>query len=402
MEVERIEFRSGAGAAAAVPSPKAKETAMTEKYASHVRKVDTGLMLGLLTAAFGMMAATSANAGLVTVPNSDFLQAGNAGTVGGGLVNPPATNVPIGTSGGPWTGNYSGVLTILAPPTLTIDSGAGTATISGIAGLSIATIINNGGYFNQTLSSTPYVATKRYTVWTNITSGELLDLGLLTDTGVGVALRSGGTTLASSATAGAGLVNLSLLGADLYRLTLVYDTGASVSGNVDIALFDQPAGLLTASLVPSVSFSKVGLNVGAITDSTTQMQVSGLGSLSAEVNTPFAGTLKVLVTDAVGNPQEGVIINADAPAAGASAVLTSSIESGTSIRAVSGNDGIAEINATANEIAGCYNVTATLPGSPSKAVFHMRNWSVEQMARFSAGGMIPYLFQDSIFCDGFE
>jgi hypothetical protein len=79
-------------------------------------------------------------------------------------------------------------------PTLTIDSGAGTATISGIAGLSIATIINNGGYFNQTLSSTPYVATKRYTVWTNITSGELLDLGLLTDTGVGVALRSGGTT----------------------------------------------------------------------------------------------------------------------------------------------------------------------------------------------------------------
>jgi hypothetical protein len=72
-------------------------------------------MLGLLTAAFGMMTATSANAGLVTVPNSDFLQAGNAGTVGGGLVNPPATNVPIGTSGGPWTGNYSGVLTILAP-----------------------------------------------------------------------------------------------------------------------------------------------------------------------------------------------------------------------------------------------------------------------------------------------
>lgn len=374
---------------------------MTEKYATRVRKVDRGLMLGL-TAALGLMAAASANAGLVTVPNSDFLQAGNAGAVGGGLANLSETNASIGTSGGPWKGNYAGALAILLPPTLTIDSGAGTATISGIAGLNIVTIISNSGYFNQTLSSTPYLANKRYTVWTDITAGELLDLGLLTDTGVGVALRSGGTTLASSATAGAGLVNLSLLGADLYRLTLVYDTGASVSGNVDIALFDQPAGLVTVNLIPSVSFSKVGLNVGAITDATTQMHVSGLGSLSAEVNTPFAGTLKVLVTDANGNPQEGVIVNADAPATGASAVLAGSIESGTSMRAISDSSGIAEISATANAVAGCYSVTATLPGSPSKAVFHMRNWSVEQMARFSADGVIPYLFQDSIFCDGFE
>lgn len=374
---------------------------MTEKYASRVRKVDWGLMLGL-TAALGMMVAAPASAGLLTVPNSDFLQAGNAGTVGGGLLTVPATNVGIGTSGGPWLGNYAGVLNVLAPPTLTIDATAGTATISGLAGLSVTGIINNGGYFSQTLSSTPYEATKRYTVWTDVTAGELLNLGLLTDTGVGVALRSGGTVLASSTTAGPGLVSLSLLGGDLYRLTLVYDTGASVSGNVDVTLFDQPAGLLTVNLIPSVSFSKVGLNVGAITDATTQMQVSGLGSLSAEVNTPFAGTLKVLVTDAGGNPLEGVIINADAPTAGASATLASSIESGTSIRAVSGSDGIAEISATANEIAGCYNVTATLPGSPSKAVFHMRNWSVEQMARFGAAGVIPYLLQDSIFCDGFE
>jgi len=374
---------------------------MTEKDASRVHKVDRGSMLAGL-ATLGLMAATSAHAGLLTVPNADFALAGNAGSVGGGLLTPAGTNVPIGTSGGPWLGNYNGILSVLAPPTLTIDSGSGTASISGIAGISIAAIINNGGFFNQTLASTPYEATKRYTVWTDITTNELLNLGLLSDTGVGVALRSGSTVLASSATAAPALVNLSLLSGNLYRLTLVYDTGASVSGNVDVALFDQPTGLLTASLIPGVSFSNIGLNVGAITDATTQMHVSGLGSMSAEVNTAFAGSLKVLVTDADGNPQEGVIINADAPGAGASAVLSSAIESGTSIRAVSDSDGIAEIGATANEIAGCYKVTATLPGSTSKAVFNLRNWSVEEMAGFSARGVIPYLLQDSIFCDGFE
>lgn len=375
---------------------------MTGKNAACVCRIERGSMLATV-AALGLSIAASANAGLVTVPNNDFLQAGNAGTVGGGLLTPPATNVPIGSDGGPWTGNYAGILNLLAPPTLTIDSGAGAASIGGVAGISVAGIVNNGGYFNQTLSSTPYVATKRYTVWTNVDAAEVLDLGLLADTGVGIALRSGTTVLASTATAAPSLVNLSLLGGNLYRLTLVYDTGASVSGNVDITLFDQPSGILTASLIPGVSFSGVGLNVGAITDSTTQLHVSGLGSMSAEVNTAFAGTLKVLVTDAVGNPQEGVMVNADAPASGASAVLSSAIESGISIRAVTGSDGIAEIGATANDIAGCYKVTATLPGSASKAVFNLRNWSGAQMADFGARGVIPYLLlQDSIFCDGFE
>ena len=129
---------------------------------------------------------------------------------------------------------------------------------------------------------------------------------------------------------------------------------------------------------------------------------NGISSVEGVAAAKAAG-LKVLVTDAVGNPQEGVMVNADAPASGASAVLSSAIESGISIRAVTGSDGIAEIGATANDIAGCYKVTATLPGSASKAVFNLRNWSGAQMADFGARGVIPYLLlQDSIFCDGFE
>lgn len=353
-----------------------------------------------LSGALALLACGSAAAGIVSVPNGDFSQTDNAGTVGGGLLTPSATDVAIGSSGGPWKGNYFGALGVLAPPQLTIDAGAGSATIAGVLGISALGIVTNGGYFNQVLPQA-FEATKRYTVWTDISTGDVLSLDLLHSTNTGVALRSGGSVVASSATSG--LVDLTLLDSDTYRLTLVYDTPAAVSGNVDLVLFDQPSGLLTADLLGSVSFGHVGLNVGAITDATTQMTVSGLGSMSAEVNTPFAGTLKALVTDADGHPLEGVIINADAPKVGASATLSSTIESGTSIRVVTNADGIAEIGATANEIAGCYKVTATLPGSPSKAVFNLRNWSVEEMSRFYAAGVpVPYLFQDSIFCDGFE
>lgn len=365
------------------------------------RKIDVEAKLAGWAAILGLAFAASAQAGIVDMPNGDFSATGNAGSVGGGLLTPSASNVPIGPDGGPWKGNYAGALGVLAPPSLTIDAAAGTATISGIAGLSVGGIISNGGSFSQALPLA-YEANKRYTVWTDVDVGETLALALLADTNVGVAFTSGGSVLASSATAATGLVDLSLLNGDTYRLTFVHDTGASVNGNVGIALFDQPAGLLTASLIGGVSFGHVGLNVGAITDATTQMHVSGFGSLSAEVNTPFEGTLKALVTDANGNPLEGVIINADAPGSGASAVLSSQLDTGISVRAVTGSDGIAEIGATANAIAGCYKVTASLPGSTAKAVFNLRNWSVEDMAAFSARGIVPYLLQDSIFCDGYE
>ena len=49
---------------------------------------------------------------------------------GGGLVGDTGSNVTIGS--GPWTATYSGVVGLLAPPTVTIGSGRG--AISGIAG----------------------------------------------------------------------------------------------------------------------------------------------------------------------------------------------------------------------------------------------------------------------------
>lgn len=353
-----------------------------------------------IAAAIGL-AASVAHAGAVFVPNGDFSAPGNAGSVGGGLVGNSGTNVGIGSGLGPWTGSFQGGLGLLVPPVLTINSTTQTATISGVVGLNIGGVITNGGYFSQTLS-VPYVPNKRYTVTTDIDAGVLLGLNVLTASNAGIALRSGASVLSASTTAPPQLVNLASLVGTTYRLSLIYDTGATVSGNVDIQLFDQPQGLLTANLLSSAIFSNVMLNVGAITDSSTQLHVSGLGSQGTEVGTPFAAPLVAEVTDAVGNPLEGVFVNVSAPTTGASAVLTSGASSGTTVQALTDNNGLVSVTATANSIAGCYRVTASVDGVNSTALFYLRNWSTAQMQRFLDAGVNGASLQDSIFCDGFE
>jgi hypothetical protein len=352
--------------------------------------------------AVGMALSVAAHAGTIPVPNGNFSNASNAGAIGGGLLGGSATDVGIGSGLGPWMGSYNSVLGILAPPTLTIDAAAQTATLSGVAGINVAGLITNGGYFSQTLA-VPYVANKRYTVSTKINTSGVLDLNQLGTANVGIGLRSGATVLSASTTAAPALVNLLPLGGTLYSLRLIYDTGATVSNNVDVQLFDQPQGLLTANLLSSVAFSGVALNVGAITGPTTQLKVSGLGSQGAEVNTPFGSALIAQVSDESDVPLEGVIVKVTAPPSGASAILTSGSNSGTEVEAVTDSNGLITVSATANAIAGCYVVTASVDGVTSKALFHLRNWSTTQMLQLLEPGVdIPFVLQDSIFCDGFE
>src|SRR5262245_53671635 len=177
----------------------------------------------LLAAACG-----SAVAAPVAVPNGDFSDPGNFGTIGGGAIGGSGTDVPIGA--GPWTGSYAGVLGLLAPPTLTI--GAGQADIQGLAAANVLGILNNGGYFSQTLA-TLYVPQERYTLTADVDTGASLDLGLLSGGNVGVALRSGGVTLASTATAPAQLVGLQPLGGTSYALSLIFDSNDTTSGAID-------------------------------------------------------------------------------------------------------------------------------------------------------------------------
>lgn len=346
--------------------------------------------------------SVAAQAGAIAVPNGDFSMATNAGTIGGGIVGGAAVDQGIGSSGGPWKGTYNGVLALLAPPTLTIDTTAHTAAISGLVGVNVGGILSNGGYFSQTLGDA-YLPTKRYTVSANVDTGSPLTLGVLGTANAGISLRSGATVLGSSATAPPQLIDLSLLNGTNYRLRLIYDTGASVSGNVDVQLFDLPQGLVTANLLGSVAFGDVSLNVGAITDANTQLEVSGLDSQGTEVGTPFGGPLKAKVTDQSNHPMEGVIVTVSAPASGASATLTSGTMSGTTVEAVTDANGEITLSAAANSIAGCYRITASIGGSSSRALFYMRNWTPEQVMRFlDSGKDMSVVLQDSIFCDGFE
>ena len=356
---------------------------------------------GLIGAAALAFAVTT-HAGPIFVPNGDFSSAGNAGSIGGGILGGSAVDMGIGTALGPWTGSYSGALGLLAPPVLTIDNSGLSATISGLVGIDVGGIVSNQGYFSQVLP-TGFLPDTRYTIGVDIDSGELLGLDVLSAANVGISLRAAGTVLSASTTAPLNLVTLNPLSGTAYRLTLIHDTGASQSGNIDLQLFNQPQGLLTLNLLPSISFGHVTLNAGAITDATTQLLVSGLGSQGAEVETPFGGPLVAQVTDMDGVPLEGVIVTVAAPPTGASAVLESGADSGTTVQAVTGEDGLVTVGATANATAGCYKVTASVGGTESRAVFTLRNWSVAEMNAFLDSGIdMRGALQDSIFCDGFE
>src|SRR5690606_26423108 len=99
-----------------------------------------------------------------------------------------------------------------------------------------------------------------------VNAGTTLNLGVLTTGNAGIALATGtspGSRVASSATAG--LASLSLISGTTYRVSLNYNTGASVSGNVNIQLFSEPVGLLDATLLGSVSFDNVKLTTHLLT-----------------------------------------------------------------------------------------------------------------------------------------
>jgi hypothetical protein len=84
-------------------------------------------------------------------------------------------------------------------------------------------------------------------------------------------------------------------------------------------------------------------------------------------------------------------------------VLVSGADSGTSVQAITGEDGTVTVSATANAIPGCYKVTASVGGTESRAVFSLRNWSTAQIFDLLDSGIdMRGALNDSIFCDGFE
>lgn len=328
----------------------------------------------LLGSVLAAAACGLASAAPVAIPNGDFSDSGNFGTIGGGVIGGSGTDVTIGA--GPWTGSYAGVLGLLAPPTLTIA--ASQATIDGLAAANVLGILDNGGYFSQTLATT-YVTQERYTLAADIDTGASLDVASLAAGNVGIALRSGGSTLASTATAPSQLVGLQPLGGTAYRLSLIFDSTGTTSGAIDVQLFALPQGLIGATLRTAVTFANVTLDATAINPVSSTIVAIGGTPQSATVATAFADPLEVRVTDAAGDPVSGVTVTFAAPGSGASATLSSD----TAVTAI---DGSASITATAGTVAGTYAVTASIDGVDTPASFSLTNLAGSAATTSAAAG----------------
>ena len=157
-------------------------------------------------------------------------------------------------------------------------------------------------------------------------------------------------------------------------------------GSGPSATLSAPSAVSNASGIATVTATANGTVGGAYTVVATVAGVAGAANFSltnsgsppasvtvnagspqsATVLTAFGSVLRVIVRDALTNPVPGVTVNFAAPGAGASATL--SVPS-----AITDGAGLASVSATANTIAGSYNVNATVVGVAGAAVFALTN-----------------------------
>ena len=354
-----------------------------------------------LALAAGIGLSCAAQAGFITVPNGDFSAPANAGTVGGGVLGGSGTNVLIGS--GPWTATYNGALGLLAPPVLEISSASGTGTITGLLGINVLGLVNNGGHFGQTLVNT-YQSNKRYTLISHLNTGAELDLPLLATAGTGISLHAGGSLVASS-TGIATHVRADAVDITTLRIALTHDTAVVAPGlAIGLQLFDRPSGLLTASLVDTAEYSAVRMAESTIPPANSTLTISGGGSQTGAVGMPYPSAMKAVVRDQDGNPIPDVLVTLTAPEEGASATLfAAGGESGRTIVTFTDSNGEITLSGTANGIAGCFKVNGEVVGIAGQVAFHLRNFSEAQIAAYmnaNPGAMgTP---QDSVYCNGFE
>jgi hypothetical protein len=350
--------------------------------ASFLRDVRSGVLVSALAvcALLGMASADDAMAGVspnaeIAVPNGDFSDPANEGAIGGGLLGGAATDVMIGE--GPWLGSYNSVLGLLAPPTLAISPGF--ATVGGLAGVDVLGILNNGGYFSQTLA-TVWVPERLYTLGVDVDAGGVLGLDTINNGNVGVELvNEEGDVVASSVTAPTELVSLTLLNDTTYRLELNYISDSSAAGTIGVRLITRPVGVLGVGLLTTVQFSNVTLEQNPVNPTSDGVIASGGTPQDTPVNTEFPEPLVVRVVDQAGDPVSGVDVGFVAPDSGASAALSAPT-------ATTDANGEASITATANTVAGSYTVAASVAGVDLPASFNLTNTAGPAAAIEIAGG----------------
>lgn len=213
-----------------------------------------------------------------------------------------------------------------------------------------------------------------------------------------------GLTSVPIAYIGAGIASISILsgaGSDTFDVTPDTNTMFDVTGgsptpptspgdqlNVMLGGATNPA--LTGALVgdglqgtwsfgnrQSVSFSQIE---SLSPNVPTQISVVSGSGQSTAVGTSFASPLIVEVTDIFGDPVAGYDVTFTAPISGPSASLTAP--------APTDANGRTQVSATANWLAGTYNVVATAVGASGNAPFVLTNTRIQQAPVAGGWGLL--------------
>lgn len=300
-----------------------------------------------------------------------------------------------------WNGSTSYTITVQnagpnATPTVTVNdtipaqltsaswtcagSGGGTCAASGSGGINTNVNLPVGGSVTFTLNATVINGTGQGTVvnavtatvgggvtdsnTTNNTDADQDFLGTLRSLTVTKTSASSGTVLSAPAgiSCGTGCTSASssFIDGNTVVLTATPAAGAGFGSWGGACASAGTATTCTLTMTGNQSVTASFIPAG------TTVAVSSGGAQSTVVNTAFGSPLVAIVRDASNTPLAGVPVTFTVPASGASATLST-------VTVLTDASGLASVNATANTVAGSYNVTASVPGVTTPATFALTN-----------------------------
>lgn len=212
----------------------------------------------------------------IVIPNGNFEEAGNdailkpAGSLGLGLIlGRPIEAAPLGS--GPWGAASTGILNLIAPPTVRIDSGGSGDGKCVVGGLAVVQLLGSNYLANrarifQTLDigAEPYAI---YTVEVEIDNGTPLSVDVLSKIGFGIALEAGGQTLAlAEGPEGFAALSISILSGSKHRLRASFLVEDEVpAGNLGIQItVGGGTGFISAGVLPDFGIDNVTLKINRL------------------------------------------------------------------------------------------------------------------------------------------
>ncbi|MDQ8193928.1 PEP-CTERM sorting domain-containing protein [Coraliomargarita sp. SDUM461004] len=230
------------------------------------------ILLGFAGIAFTSVSHAAINIG---VPNGDFSQAGNVDSkapVAGVLLS---YDDPFGS--GPWSVDSNGILGLLLAPSVDIDQT--NATVSGLSsGLNLGDLLNSSASIYQNDIGTDFIDGWTYTLTADVSVVGIASVDLLSDSGIGIALKTGGTTQYATDVAGA-ILNVGILSGETVSISYTYTYSGAADNAIGVDLYvGQGDGLASLDALGAVSFDNVTLT--AVPEPGTSALLLGLLGLT--------------------------------------------------------------------------------------------------------------------------